>query len=136
MKLFSFLTIAVFNAVAIASTLPALAQSTPAPESPQQGCLSGNPDGTFQGDAQQFPFQGNRPVTRYEFAAGLNACLEQTLQQMQQGDLATREDFEATLQRQQELNEELRELSERVAPTPDPASSPSDSSNGGSNFGR
>ena len=32
------------------------------------GCLSGNSDRTFQ---------GNQPVTRYEFAAGLNACLNQ-----------------------------------------------------------
>jgi hypothetical protein len=31
------------------------------------GCLTGNPDGTFQ---------GNRVLTRYEFAAGLNSCLE------------------------------------------------------------
>ena len=32
------------------------------------GCLSGFPDGTFKGD---------RPITRYEFAAGLNSCFEQ-----------------------------------------------------------
>lgn len=32
------------------------------------GCLIGYPDGTYRGD---------RPLTRYEFAAGLNACLEQ-----------------------------------------------------------
>lgn len=31
-------------------------------------CLVGYPDGTFRGD---------RPMTRYEFAAGLNACMEQ-----------------------------------------------------------
>lgn len=31
-------------------------------------CLVGYPDGTFR---------GNRPLSRYEFAAGLNACLEQ-----------------------------------------------------------
>ncbi|MDY7014765.1 MAG: iron uptake porin, partial [Cyanobacteriota bacterium] len=31
-------------------------------------CLVGYPDGTFR---------GNRPLTRYEFAAGLNACLNQ-----------------------------------------------------------
>ena len=35
------------------------------------GCLSGNSDRTFQ---------GNQPVTRYEFAAGLNACLNQVEQ--------------------------------------------------------
>lgn len=31
------------------------------------GCISGLPDGTFQ---------GNRPITRNEFAAGLNSCFE------------------------------------------------------------
>ncbi|HEY9606390.1 MAG TPA: iron uptake porin, partial [Allocoleopsis sp.] len=32
------------------------------------GCIAGYPDGTFR---------GNRAMTRYEFAAGLNACLTQ-----------------------------------------------------------
>jgi len=32
------------------------------------GCIAGYPDGTFR---------GNRALTRYEFAAGLNACLNQ-----------------------------------------------------------
>ncbi|MGB7441090.1 MAG: iron uptake porin [Coleofasciculaceae cyanobacterium] len=32
------------------------------------GCIAGYPDGTFR---------GNRPLTRYEFAAGLNACMQQ-----------------------------------------------------------
>jgi len=36
------------------------------------GCIAGYPDGTFRGD---------RPLTRYEFAAGLNACLDQILTQ-------------------------------------------------------
>jgi hypothetical protein len=31
------------------------------------GCIAGYPDGTFK---------GNRPLSRYEFAAGLNACLD------------------------------------------------------------
>ena len=34
------------------------------------GCVVGYPDGTFRGD---------RALTRYEFAAGLNACLDQFL---------------------------------------------------------
>lgn len=34
------------------------------------GCIVGYPDGTFRGD---------RALTRYEFAAGLNACLDQFL---------------------------------------------------------
>ena len=32
------------------------------------GCISGFPDGTYKGD---------RPITRNEFAAGLNSCFEQ-----------------------------------------------------------
>ena len=35
--------------------------------SERYGCISGLPDGTFQ---------GNRPITRDEFAAGLNSCFE------------------------------------------------------------
>lgn len=35
------------------------------------GCLAGYPDGTFR---------GNRSLTRYEFAAGLNACLDRVLE--------------------------------------------------------
>ncbi|MGB3636575.1 MAG: iron uptake porin, partial [Rivularia sp. (in: cyanobacteria)] len=31
------------------------------------GCIAGYPNGTFR---------GNRAMTRYEFAAGLNACLD------------------------------------------------------------
>lgn len=34
------------------------------------GCLAGYPDGTFR---------GNRSLTRYEFAAGLNACLDRAI---------------------------------------------------------
>jgi hypothetical protein len=50
------------------------------------GCIAGYPNGTFR---------GNRSMTRYEFAAGLNACLDkiQTLiasnQQVVQNDLDT-----------------------------------------------
>ncbi len=36
--------------------------------SDRYGCISGFPDGTFKGD---------RPITRNEFAAGLNSCFEQ-----------------------------------------------------------
>ena len=35
--------------------------------SERYGCISGLPDGTFQ---------GNRPITRNEFAAGFNSCFE------------------------------------------------------------
>ena len=36
--------------------------------SDRYGCISGLPDGTYQ---------GNRPITRNEFAAGLNSCFQQ-----------------------------------------------------------
>jgi len=62
------------------------------------GCIAGYPDGTFR---------GNRSLTRYEFAAGLNACLQQIERLVSNGneiddsDLATInrliETFEAEL---------------------------------------
>jgi len=72
------------------------------------GCLSGYPDATFRGD---------RPITRYEFAAGLNACLEQVDRNVRSNNsnLATRKDFELLIQRQQELNRELHLLNERTS---------------------
>ncbi len=61
------------------------------------GCIAGYPDGTFR---------GNQALTRYEFAAGLNACLDQILAQvggdgLAPGDLDTisrlQDDFAAQL---------------------------------------
>ncbi|MGB3787601.1 MAG: iron uptake porin, partial [Phormidesmis sp.] len=43
----------------------------------EYGCLEGYPDRTFRGD---------RAMTRYEFAAGLNACLDVVLQLVSGGD--------------------------------------------------
>lgn len=71
------------------------------------GCIAGYSDGTFRGD---------RAMTRYEFAAGLNACLERMNQLFASvtNNLATKEDF-ATLQRlQQEFAAELTTLRGRV----------------------
>lgn len=58
------------------------------------GCIAGYPDGTYH---------GNRALTRYEFAAGLNACLDRVNELVALGtaNLATKEDL-ATLQRLQE----------------------------------
>lgn len=56
------------------------------------GCIAGYPDGTFR---------GNQAMTRYEFAAGLNACLEGFARTVTGGDLTTLEQllqqFEAEL---------------------------------------
>lgn len=71
------------------------------------GCIAGYPDGTYR---------GNRAMTRYEFAAGLNACLDRVneLIAAATADLVQREDL-ATLQRlQEEFAAELATLRGRV----------------------
>lgn len=87
----------------------ALAQSpsVPTQANPQSGCLSGYPDRTYRGD---------RPMTRNEFAAGMDACLQQVDRSIRfnQAEFATRADFERLIQRQRELNDQLRGLSNRV----------------------
>lgn len=102
MKSLHPVSIAVLLTTAILSTAaPTLAQtSAPEPAPTRFSCLTGYPDGTFRGDD---------PITRDEFAAGLNACLNQ-VQQLQRDDLATQETFEQTLQQQRELNDALGDL--------------------------
>ena len=71
------------------------------------GCIAGYPDGTFK---------GNRAMTRYEFAAGLNACLDRITELIAAAtaDLVTSDDL-AVLQRlQEEFAVELAELRGRV----------------------
>jgi len=71
------------------------------------GCIAGYPDGTFR---------GNRAMTRYEFAAGLNACLDRVNELIASAtaDLVTQEDL-AVLQRlQEEFQAELATLRGRV----------------------
>jgi Carbohydrate-selective porin, OprB family/S-layer homology domain len=71
------------------------------------GCIAGYPDGTYK---------GSRAMTRYEFAAGLNACLDRVSELIASStaDLATQEDL-ATLQRlQEEFAAELATLRGRV----------------------
>lgn len=71
------------------------------------GCISGYPDGTFR---------GNQALTRYEFAANLNACLNQVNEQIATAtaNLVTQEDL-VTLQRlQTEFSGELATLRGRV----------------------
>src|SRR4028119_264232 len=71
------------------------------------GCIAGYPDGTFR---------GNRAMTRYEFAAGLNACLDKVTQLIQGGsrNLATREDLASVQRLQEEFAAELATLRGRV----------------------
>ena len=71
------------------------------------GCIAGYPDGTYK---------GRRAMSRYEFAAGLNACLDRVSELIAAAtaDLATREDL-ATLQKlQDEFSAELATLRGRV----------------------
>jgi hypothetical protein len=71
------------------------------------GCIAGYPNGTYR---------GNRALTRYEFAAGLNACLDRVneLVATATADLVRKEDL-ATLQRlQEEFSAELATLRGRV----------------------
>jgi hypothetical protein len=73
------------------------------------GCIAGYPDGTFR---------GNRAMTRYEFAAGLNACLERINQLTQQGtstkDFITKQDLATVRQLQEQFAAELATLRGRV----------------------
>jgi hypothetical protein len=71
------------------------------------GCIAGYPNGTFR---------GNRALSRYEFAAGLNACLDRVneLIATATAEGVTKEDI-ATLSRlQEEFSAELATLRGRV----------------------
>ncbi len=70
-------------------------------------CLKGYPNGTFR---------GNTALSRYEFAAGLNACL-QTMERLlaeTTANFATQEDFEILRRLFQEFETELANLGSRV----------------------
>jgi hypothetical protein len=71
------------------------------------GCIAGYPDGSFR---------GNRAMTRYEFAAGLNACLDRLTELIASstGNLASRDDLEALQRMQEEFAPELAVLRGRV----------------------
>jgi hypothetical protein len=71
------------------------------------GCIAGYPNGTYRGD---------RPITRYEFAAGLNACLDRVNEFIATatGDLVTRADLTTLQKLQEEFAAELATLRGRV----------------------
>ena len=69
------------------------------------GCISGFPDNTYG---------GNRPLSRYEFAAGLNSCLNQIERLIASSESVSSEDV-ATIQRlSQEFEAELATIGTRV----------------------
>ncbi|MFB2773154.1 iron uptake porin [Pelatocladus sp. BLCC-F211] len=71
------------------------------------GCIAGYPNGTYR---------GNRPMTRYEFAAGLNACLDRVNEIIATttSELVTKEDLAALQRLQEEFSAELAILRGRV----------------------
>jgi hypothetical protein len=66
----------------------------------EYGCLEGYPDRTYR---------GNRALTRYEFAAGLNACLDVVIQL-----ITDQEELDAIRRLQEEFAAELATLRGRV----------------------
>lgn len=71
------------------------------------GCIVGYPDKTYR---------GNRATTRYEFAAGLNACLDRVNELIAAGtaDLVKKEDLAVLQKLQEEFAAELATLRGRV----------------------
>jgi len=71
------------------------------------GCIVGYPDKTYR---------GNRALSRYEFAAGLNACLDkiQELIAAATADFVRKEDLEVVKRLQEEFAAELAALRGRV----------------------
>ncbi|MGJ5631469.1 iron uptake porin [Nostoc sp. CALU 1950] len=71
------------------------------------GCIAGYPDSSYR---------GNRALTRYEFAAGVNACLDRVneLITTATSDLVTREDLAILQKLQSEFSPELATLRGRV----------------------
>ena len=70
------------------------------------GCIAGYPNGTFR---------GNRALTRYEFAAGLNACLDRINELIAAGNSnAGGEDLSTINRLQSEFSSELATLRGRV----------------------
>jgi len=70
-------------------------------------CIAGNPDRTFR---------GNQAVTRYEFAAGLNACLDKISELVSSGlsDKVTKDDLSILQKLQEEFSTEIGTLRGRV----------------------
>ena len=69
------------------------------------GCIAGYPDGTFR---------GNNFMTRFEFAAGLNACLDQIVAIVGGGDTLDPSDLATIRRLQEEFAAELATLRGRV----------------------
>lgn len=69
------------------------------------GCISGFPNQTYR---------GNQPLSRYEFAAGLNSCLNQIERLIASQGSVGQEDIESINRLSQEFEAELSTLGSRV----------------------
>ena len=69
------------------------------------GCISGFPDQTYR---------GGQPLSRYEFAAGLNSCLNQIERLIASSESVSTEDFATIKRLSQEFAAELTTLRGRV----------------------
>jgi Carbohydrate-selective porin, OprB family/S-layer homology domain len=69
------------------------------------GCIVGYPDRTFR---------GNRALSRYEFAAGLNACMQQMERLIAASEAVMKEDIEKLKRLMAEFETELAALGARV----------------------
>ena len=69
------------------------------------GCIAGYPDQTYR---------GNKSLSRYEFAAGLNACLSQIERLIASSEAVIREDIDTLNRLVQEFEAELAALGGRV----------------------
>jgi hypothetical protein len=69
------------------------------------GCIVGYPDRTYR---------GNRSLSRYEFAAGLNACMQQMERLIASSEAVLKEDLEILKRLMKEFENELAMLGARV----------------------
>lgn len=69
------------------------------------GCIVGYPDGTFR---------GNRALTRWEFAAGLNACLNTVERLLQENMTVLQDDIDKLKKLSEEFQSELAALGVRI----------------------
>jgi hypothetical protein len=69
------------------------------------GCIAGFPNQTYQ---------GSQPLSRYEFAAGLNSCLNQIERLLASSENVAREDLDTINRLTQEFETELAALGGRV----------------------
>jgi hypothetical protein len=69
------------------------------------GCIAGFPDGTFR---------GQESLSRYQFAAGLNSCLQQIEKLLAVSESVAQEDLQTAKRLTQEFETELAQVSSKV----------------------